>query len=114
MFKFDHQEKKSLIHAQIIGEMNIYHASQLFEHLHPLLSSGKNLEIDLSGVTEFDSSGLQILLIAKREALTNQQKLQLIKPSTPVLNVFNTLNVLNSFAEVVPQGKAASTDKIAH
>lgn len=48
------------------GEMTIYTAAALKEGLCPHLTA-KAVEIDLSGVSEVDSSGLQLLMLAKRE-----------------------------------------------
>ena len=52
---------------RIDGEMTIYsaaeHKAQLLDHL----DGCEELELDLSGVGEMDSAGLQVLLVLKRE-----------------------------------------------
>jgi anti-anti-sigma factor len=50
------------------GELSIYRASELKAALLDAVASGDALELDLSKVTEMDSAGLQLVLLAAREA----------------------------------------------
>jgi anti-sigma B factor antagonist len=50
------------------GEMTIYTAIETKARLMEALSSCKTLELDLSRVTEMDTAGLQLLLLAAAEA----------------------------------------------
>jgi anti-anti-sigma factor len=50
------------------GEMNIYRAAELKQNLLDTLGEGVAVELDLSGVTDIDSAGLQLLMLAKNEA----------------------------------------------
>jgi anti-sigma B factor antagonist len=52
--------------AAIDGEMNIYAAAGLKEAIGRLAADCKILEIDLSGATEIDTAGLQLMLMAGR------------------------------------------------
>lgn len=56
---------------RLVGEMDIYHAEALRQTLLDALAPlapGALLELDLSGVTEFDTAGLQLLIMADRAA----------------------------------------------
>lgn len=50
------------------GEFTIYAAAEVHAALAGALDAARDIEIDLSGVSEIDSSALQILRAAGREA----------------------------------------------
>lgn len=50
------------------GEMTIYRAAELKPALLEAVRAQDAPALDLSAVTEFDSAGLQLLLMARREA----------------------------------------------
>jgi anti-anti-sigma factor len=50
------------------GELSIYRAAELKAELLDAVASGDGLDLDLSKVTELDSAGLQLVLMAAREA----------------------------------------------
>lgn len=53
---------------KLAGEFNIYSAVDFKARLVELLSECRALEVDLEGVLEIDTCGVQLLLLAKREA----------------------------------------------
>lgn len=50
------------------GELSIYRAAELKAALLGAVAAGDALELDLSKVNEMDSAGLQLVLLAAREA----------------------------------------------
>lgn len=78
------------------GELCIYRAAELKP---VILCDPPPTEIDLSGVTEFDTAGLQLLMLAKREAMAAQRPLHLVHHSKAVLEVFETLNMAAYFGD---------------
>lgn len=50
------------------GEFNIYSAVDFKVQLLVSLTQCRSLEVDVSGVTEIDTAGVQMLILAKREA----------------------------------------------
>jgi anti-anti-sigma factor len=50
------------------GEMTIYRAAELKPALLDAVRASAAPALDLSSVTEFDCAGLQLLLVARREA----------------------------------------------
>jgi len=78
------------------GEMTIYRAAELKQQMQPLFEDGgaeRVDAIDLSGVTEIDCSGVQLLLLARRAAATAGRSLRLADASAPVAEVFALLNL---------------------
>jgi anti-anti-sigma factor len=81
----------------IEGEMTIYRAAELKEALSPCYdpAAAKTAPraIDLSGVSEIDCSGVQLLALARREAQQAGRELAFEKPSAAVTEVFTLLGL---------------------
>jgi len=81
---------------RIDGELTIFRAAELKP---VLLAKPAPNEIELSGVTEIDIAGVQLLMLAKKTALTEGRSLRLVAHSAPVLEVFELLNLAGYFDE---------------
>jgi len=86
---------------RIEGEMTIYRAAELKGTLLAAVAEHDTLDIDLSAVTEFDTAGVQLLLLAKRAAMARQHTLRLVGHSTPVIDVFELLDLSNHFGDPI-------------
>ena len=84
---------------RIEGEMTIYRALELKQLLLARPEESVAFEVDLAAVTELDSSGVQLLLLAKKEAQARQQELRLVAHSPQVLEVFALLNLNAHFGD---------------
>ena len=87
---------------QIDGEMTIYRAAELKQTLLDALDSlaGQGaLDIDLAGVTEIDTVGVQLLMLAKKTAGERQCELRLLAHSEAVTQVFELLNLATYFGD---------------
>lgn len=89
---------------EVAGEFNIYHAAQLKDELQGLLASHQQLEIDLGAVEDFDSSGVQILLLLKREAQRQNRTLTFSNHAPAVREVLDLLNLVAELGDpmVIP------------
>jgi anti-anti-sigma factor len=68
--------------------MTVYTCSDLKARLLAEMTDHQNAtELDLSGVVEIDTAGLQLLLIARRHATDNGRELKVSNPSRPVSDV---------------------------
>ena len=95
-------EQAETCHLAIEGEMTIYQAVDHKAALLKPLQDCKEMELDLSAVTELDSAGLQLLLMLKREAEGKQ--LRLVNHSQAVFEVLELLNMEQHFGDpmVIP------------
>jgi anti-anti-sigma factor len=75
---------------RIEGELTIQRAADLKD---ALLAEPPPAEVDLSGVTEMDSAGLQLLILADREARAAGRSLRLLSPSAAVRDVLDLLKL---------------------
>jgi anti-anti-sigma regulatory factor len=62
-----------------------------------LLTTDTLQEIDLSGVTEIDTAGVQLLMMAKKVARSQERELRLVAHSARVIEAFELLNLAAYF-----------------
>jgi len=86
-----------------IGEdMTIYGAQTIRENFLDFCNSGiRELQVDLSDVSELDSAGLQLLLLLKAESKKRAFELRLINHSQAVMEVFELLKLSPHFGDPV-------------
>ena len=81
--------------------MTIYRAADLKVSVLEALRKTRVLEIDLSGVTELDTAGLQVLMLAKQAASADQRELRLLQHSPAVVEIFEMLDLVAFFGDAV-------------
>ncbi|MBV2235454.1 MAG: STAS domain-containing protein [Sterolibacterium sp.] len=74
-------------------DMTIYHAETLKKVLMQAIQRSQRLELDLSQVAEIDTSGIQLLMLAKRESQTRGQSLDIIAHSPAVHELIDFFNI---------------------
>jgi anti-sigma B factor antagonist len=95
------KNKNGLSLLQIEGDMTIYTAAEIKAELLAHIAQPCEREIDLSEVSEMDSAGLQILILAKREAERHGTRLRLTAHSRAVLDVLDMCNLASYFGDPV-------------
>lgn len=85
--------------VNIDGDLTIYTVTELAAQLIPLPGEKRQIEVDLSQVTEIDGAGLQLLIQVKREALRAGIALRLTAPSKAVLDTFDLCNLGAFFSD---------------
>lgn len=89
------------------GELTIYRAAELKPMLLAPLAPGVTLEVDLAGVTELDTAGLQLLMLAKQTAHAHGGALTLTGHSAAVVDVFELLGIAGWFGDPLVIAPAA-------
>ena len=92
---------KKVKKLRIENEMTIYTATEMKVQLMGLLGKGTEFELDLSHVSELDTAGLQLLILAKRECMAHKGDLRLINHSQAVLSVLDLCNMTQFFGDPV-------------
>ncbi len=72
------------LQSTVDGELTIMTIAEQNQRLQALLTGDTAVTVDLSGVTEVDTAGLQVLLLARREAERVGVTLRFHSPSEPV------------------------------
>jgi anti-sigma B factor antagonist len=83
----------------IKGEMTIYTAAEQKQDLQEFIASDDTLEINLSQVSELDTAGTQLLIMAKQEASRLQKSLRFTMHSNAVLEVLELANLTAVFGD---------------
>jgi anti-sigma B factor antagonist len=89
----DHSASDQTATLALAEDLTIYNASAQKSILLDSLGSAAGLDLDLSQVGEIDSAGLQLLILAKREANRQGKPLHLIAHSAAVLELIDFLNL---------------------
>ncbi|HEX5392428.1 MAG TPA: STAS domain-containing protein [Rhodocyclaceae bacterium] len=82
----------------VSGEFTIFNAIALREKFLSALNETDSLEVDLSQVSEIDSTGVQLMLAAQREAEERQKGLYFTHLSPVVADVLALTDLSASFA----------------
>jgi len=94
----------------IAGDLNIYAAATAKQDLLQALEAVDQLEVDLSGIEDFNSSGVQLLLLLKREAARQRKQLEFVGHSSVVREVIDLLNLGAQLGDplVIPKHEGAA------
>lgn len=95
------KKEKGTKTLRLEGELTIYRAAELKDEILKAMAGTASLEIDLSGITEVDGAGLQLLILAKKEALRAEKKVSFSAHSPAVLEVIDFANLSGQFGDPV-------------
>ena len=95
------KKKKGVAILHIEGEMTVNTAAKLKKELMKHMAKPCEREIVLSEVSEMDTAGIQLLVLAKREAILNNTPLRLTDHSPAVLGVIDTYNLAAYFGDPI-------------
>ena len=82
---------------RINDELTLSTASLFARTLNEALESNRSVAIDLTGVTDIDCAGLQILLMARKEALLRNRVVRFIGHNPVVMECLHMMNLINFF-----------------
>lgn|GEM_PF-261726 len=87
------KKRKGVLALHIEGDMTIYTAAALKSELMDHIKQTSECEIVLSDVGKMDSAGMQLLILAKREAARHKTPLRFIGHSKAVMDVMDTYDM---------------------
>ncbi len=97
---FERVDRDGTATLVISGEIDLACADELREQLHAITATGSSTGVvDLSGVTFLDSSGLGVLIAAKKRAVATDADLALAHPSAACRSVLS-LSGADQFFEI--------------
>ena len=82
-------------------ELTIYAAAELKEGLVGAVGECAEMEINLSAVSDIDTAGLQVLVLAKRHAAATNKALHLVGHSRPVMELLELYDMAALFGDPV-------------
>jgi anti-sigma B factor antagonist len=95
------EREGNLVRVTPEGEMTIYQAEMLKSELLLPLNREKEIEINLSQVTEMDTAGFQLLILLKREAQRLGKTLRMVAHSPATLEVIDAYRMASYFGDPV-------------
>lgn len=87
--------------VHIEGELTVFTVHSLKERLLAALGQGEALRIDLSGVSEVDGAGVQLLLATRREAQQRGVALALLAPAPALMAALELTDLAREWAELI-------------
>jgi anti-sigma B factor antagonist len=97
----NHTNPERHCRCSIDGEMTIYRAAELKNLLMEKIARHQEIEVDLSGVSEIDTAGLQLLVLAKREAASQRKQLRFDRHSRAVMDMLDLADLAGFFGDPV-------------
>jgi anti-sigma B factor antagonist len=95
------KKKKGVLTLHIESDMTIFTAATLKKELMEYIAHPCECEISLSEVSKIDSAGIQLLILAKREAIRHNTPLRLTDRSQAVLDIMDTYNLAAYFGDPI-------------
>ncbi|GAB3192605.1 STAS domain-containing protein [Hydrogenophaga aquatica] len=85
----------------IEGDFTILRAVELKQQIEQAVAqaSQPGADIDLSGVTEIDSAGLQLMVMAKREAVRQGKQLRFVRHSEAVVDLIELCDLAGQLGD---------------
>jgi anti-sigma B factor antagonist len=83
----------------ISDELTIYAVLALKDTLLSALAAGEALELDMSGISEIDGAGLQLLVMVKQAATASGKVLRLTNHSPAVLSLLDLSGLAGFFGD---------------
>lgn len=84
----------------VVGELTIYAAAECKSQILDAVERGESVEVVAEGITELDTAGVQLLLLAKRMAVKAGKSFRVVSPSAVVEDVLRTLALSHTLESV--------------
>ncbi len=99
--------RKAPAFVELEGEVNIYTVTELRSRLLSALGTSWRLDVEVSGVSELDGAGMQLLVAADKEARVAGKALRLVRPSAVVQDALALCQATELFSGGIEMGEGA-------
>lgn len=103
------REDAAPVRISVVGSMTIYEAATQKGELLAALAGAPALELDLGGVDEADTAGLQLLLLLRREAAAGGKPVRVVSVSPALVEVLDRYGLDGAFADLPAPTAAEGT-----
>ena len=87
---FEREDKEGNIRLKIEGPMSIYEVATLREELSACLENSEGLELDIEGVTDCDTAGIQLIYAARKTAEQGEKQFHVTGAPQTVLDTLRS------------------------
>lgn len=104
--------REGAVRLVLDGTMLIYNAEDIKQRLIDTLEHCQVLELDLTHISEIDTSGFQLLILAKRESQKADKELRIIGHSPAVQELIEFFNMTAFFGDpmVIPASEGGKAN----
>lgn len=93
----------SVARLDLAGELTIHTAAEQCQRVLAALDEKTTLRIRLAGISEMDTAGLQVLLLARREAERLGGAVEIREPSEAVVDLLAVAHLTETLQPAVPR-----------
>ncbi|MDH5444920.1 MAG: STAS domain-containing protein [Gammaproteobacteria bacterium] len=97
--EFKENIKDGICDAAVEGELTIYHVNDFKNDLEKVIKKSTTLKLDLSQVSEIDTSCIQLLMQARNSCRDNEKTFELISISPAVEEVIEIFGLQSYLIE---------------
>ncbi len=90
---------------EVPGDMTIYEAAEMKEIFEKTLSKNDDINVNLSNVSEIDSSGLQLMVSLRETALKSKKTVAYVAHSQAVIDLLDLFDMTSHFGDPVVMKK---------
>jgi anti-anti-sigma factor len=101
MLQFETSSHHDVPSLRLNGELTIHHATEAKDRLSSALDELPALRLELSGLNDMDTAGVQLLAWLKQEARRRGKTLGYVAHSPVVVEVFDLLQVTSVFGDPI-------------
>jgi anti-anti-sigma factor len=91
------------------GDFNIYSSPAFIAELKSALKSSNKIAVDLAGVNEIDTSGIQALIAVKKECAKTGKQFKIINHSHAIIRMLDLLGLVGFFGDkikIIPEDRS--------
>ncbi len=85
----------------LTGDLTIYHAETLRNSIAAQFENCSRTAIDLSGIAETDTAGIQVLIWAKKESERKNHPIKLINHSPAIIRAIDLMGLIGFFGDKI-------------
>lgn len=82
-----------VLSIRVSGEMTIYNAFEFKKGLAAHLFTAKEIDMDLTDVSEIDTAGLQLIVLIRKESMNADKRLRITSLSAPAEGIVRLYNM---------------------
>jgi len=86
---------------EIEGDMTIYEAGEIKDLFKSTLNDHQSINVNLSAVSEIDSSGLQLMVSLKNDAEEQEKKIHFSSHSQAVIDFLDLFDMTSYFGDPI-------------
>ncbi|MGD9172473.1 MAG: STAS domain-containing protein [Candidatus Thiodiazotropha sp.] len=85
--------------VSLVGELTIFTVSEIWQSMWRLFEGTNEIEIDLQGVSEIDTSGIQLLALVKMAVEKRGRSARFVNHSKEVVDVIEMFDLASNFGD---------------